>query len=58
MRAGKGRPVALVVLFTLSLLNLSSEVSSRTSRATFVSTVDEMIRHTFGVPRQLLFDHY
>lgn len=58
MRAGKGRPVALVVLFALSLLNLSSEMSSKASRPTFVSTADEMIRNTFGAPRQLLFDHY
>ncbi|CAB3777230.1 hypothetical protein LMG28138_00323 [Pararobbsia alpina] len=53
-----GRPVALVLLFCLSLLNLCSELPLNGSRPAFVTTLGEMVRDSFGAPRQLLFDQY
>jgi adenylate cyclase len=58
LRAGKGRPVALVVLFGLSLLNVTSELPRNESRPAIVSSLSEMARDSFGAPRQLLFDQY
>ncbi|CAM2156710.1 CHASE2 domain-containing protein [Pararobbsia alpina] len=63
LRAGRGRPVALVILFGLSLLNVCSElprvdVSRSTSHLAFLGTLDNLLIDSFGAPRQLLFDHY
>ncbi|HTJ93374.1 MAG TPA: CHASE2 domain-containing protein [Pararobbsia sp.] len=63
LRAGRGRPVALVVLFVLSLLNVSSErprlnAPRNEPHLAFLGTLDNMLIDSFGAPRQLLFDHY
>ena len=58
LRAGRGRPVALVVLFGLSLLNLGSELPRNGSHLPLVGSLGEMVRDSFGAPRQLLFDQY
>jgi adenylate cyclase len=58
LRAGRGRPIALVVLFGLSLLNLRSEFPRNASRAALAGTLGGMVRDSFGAPRQLLFDQY
>jgi adenylate cyclase len=58
LTAGRGRPVALVVLFGLSLLNLCSELPRNADRPALVGSLDEIVRDSFGAPRQLLFDHY
>ena len=54
----QGRPMALIVLFVLSLLNLSSEWPSNVARPSFVSTLDETLPDSFKTARQLLFDQY
>ena len=41
LKAAQGRPVALVVLFGLSLLNLTSEWPSDIPRPAFVDTLDD-----------------
>jgi CHASE2 domain-containing sensor protein len=58
LRARKGRPVALVVLFCLSLLNLCSEWPNDIARPAFVGALDEVFPNSFGTARQVLFDHY
>jgi adenylate cyclase len=58
LRARKGRPVALVVLFCLSLLNLCSEWPNDIARPAFVDAIDKVIPNSFGAARQILFDHY
>jgi len=58
LSARKGRPVALVVLFCLTLLNLCSEWPNDITRPALVDALDEVIPNSFGAARQLLFDHY
>jgi adenylate cyclase len=58
LRARKGRPVALVVLFCLGVLNLCSEWPNDIARPAFVDTIDEVLPNSFGTARQILFDHY
>jgi adenylate cyclase len=58
LRARKGRPVALVVLFCLSLLNLCSEWPNDIARPAFVDAVVKVIPNSFGTARRILFDHY
>ncbi|MGA7814997.1 CHASE2 domain-containing protein, partial [Caballeronia sp.] len=58
LKAAQGRPVALVVLFGLSLLNLSSELPSDIPRTAFVESLDNAVPDTFKTARQLLFDQY
>ncbi|CAG4904946.1 CHASE2 domain-containing protein [Paraburkholderia gardini] len=58
LKAAQGRPVALVVLFSLSLLNLSSEWPSDIARPAFVGALDEAVPDSFRTARQLLFDQY
>ena len=58
LKAAQGRPVALVVLFGLSLLNLSSEWPSDIARPAFVDALDEAVPDSFKTARQLLFDQY
>jgi CHASE2 domain-containing sensor protein len=58
LKAVQGRPVALVVLFGLSLLNLSSEWPSDIARPAFVGALDEALPDSFKTARQLLFDQY
>jgi len=54
----QGRPMALIMLFGLSLLNLSSEWPSNLTRPAFVTTLDETLPDSFKTARQLLFDQY
>ena len=58
LKAAQGRPVALVMLFGLSLLNLSSEWPSDMPRPAFVGELDEALPDSFKTARQLLFDQY
>src|SRR4051794_33911182 len=58
LKAVQGRPVALVVLFGLSLLNLTSEWPSDIPRPTFVDTLDDALPDSFKTARQVLFDQY
>jgi adenylate cyclase len=58
LRARKGRPVALVVLFCLSMLNLCSEWPNDIARPALVDTIDDVLPSSFGTARQILFDHY
>jgi CHASE2 domain-containing sensor protein len=58
LRAAQGRPVALVVLFGLSLLNLSSEWPSDIPRPAFVNMLEESLPDSFKTARQILFDQY
>jgi adenylate cyclase len=57
-RASQGRPLALMILFGLSLLNLISEWPSDIPRPSFVDTVDDALPDSFKSARQLLFDQY
>lgn len=57
-QAVQGRPIALAVLFTLSLLNLSSEWPSNLARPALVSALDETLPDSFKTARQLLFDQF
>ncbi|CAE6772915.1 hypothetical protein R69746_03926 [Paraburkholderia aspalathi] len=58
LRVAQGRPVALAVLFGLSLLNLCSEWPSDIARPAFVDTLDETLPDSFKTARQILFDQY
>ncbi|ANB77639.1 sensor protein Chase2 [Paraburkholderia phytofirmans OLGA172] len=58
LKAARGRPVALVVLFGLSLLNLCSEWPSVIARPAFVDTLNEALPDSFKTARQILFDQY
>jgi len=58
MRARKGRPVALVVLFSLSLLNLCSDWPNDIDRPAFVDAIDKVSPISFGTARRILFDQY
>ncbi|QQC67250.1 CHASE2 domain-containing protein [Paraburkholderia ginsengisoli] len=58
LKTAQGRPVALAVLFALSLLNLSSEWPSNLARPAFVTTLDDTLPDSFKSARQLLFDQY
>src|SRR5471032_2374561 len=58
VKAVQGRPVALAVLFALSLVNLSSEWPSDIPRPAFVVALDETLPDSFKAARQLLFDQY
>jgi adenylate cyclase len=58
LKAVQGRPVALVVLFGLSLLNLTSEWPSDIPRPAFVDTLDDALPDSFKTARQVLFDQY
>jgi adenylate cyclase len=58
VKAVQGRPVALAVLFALSLVNLSSEWPSDIPRPAFVVSLDETLPDSFKAARQLLFDQY
>jgi adenylate cyclase len=58
LRARKGRPWALVVLFTLVLLDLCGEWPANVPRPTFFNSFNEVLPDAFGSARQLLFDHY
>ncbi|WP_323048267.1 CHASE2 domain-containing protein [Paraburkholderia sp.] len=54
----QGRPMALVVLFGLSLLNLCSEWPSDIARPAYVNALNEALPDYFQTARQLLFDQY
>jgi adenylate cyclase len=56
--AARGRPIALVVLFALSLINLSSEWPSDLPQPAFVGALDQALPDSFKTARQLLFDQY
>lgn len=58
LRARKGRPMAVAVLFCLSLLNLCSEWPNDIAHPALVNAIDDVIPNSFGSARQLLFDHY
>jgi adenylate cyclase len=58
LRARKGRPWALVVLFTLVLLDLYGEWPTNVPRPAFLNTFNGVLPDAFGSARQLLFDHY
>lgn len=58
LKAGQGRPVALAVLFGLSLLNLYSEWPGGIARPQFFDRFDDFVPDPFNSARQLLFDHY
>jgi adenylate cyclase len=58
LTTAQGRPVALVVLFGLSFINLSSEWPSDIPRPSFVGSLDEALPDSFKTARQLLFDQY
>jgi adenylate cyclase len=58
LRAGQGRPVALVVLLGLSFVNLCSEWPGNLPRPPLLDTVENIVPDSFGTARQLLFDHY
>ncbi|MBN3756635.1 CHASE2 domain-containing protein [Paraburkholderia sp. Tr-20389] len=58
LKAGQGRPVALAVLFGLSLLNLYSEWPGGIARPAVFDRFDDFIPDSFNSARQLLFDHY
>ncbi|PCE27473.1 sensor protein Chase2 [Paraburkholderia acidicola] len=58
LRAHKGRPWALVVLFTLVLLDLCGEWPINVPRPAFLNTFNGVLPDAFGSARQLLFDHY
>jgi adenylate cyclase len=58
LRAGQGRPLALAVLFGLSLLNIYSEWPGNVPRPAFFDKLDDLIPDSFNSARQLLFDHY
>ncbi|REE18998.1 CHASE2 domain-containing sensor protein [Paraburkholderia sp. BL27I4N3] len=58
LRSAQGRPVALILLFSLSLLNLTSEWPSDIPRPAFVDTIDETLPDSFKTARQILFDQY
>jgi CHASE2 domain-containing sensor protein len=58
LKAARGRPVALLVLFGLSLLNLCSEWPSDIARPAFVDALDETLPDSFKTARQILFDQY
>jgi len=47
---GQGRPMALMVLFGLSLLNLCSEWPSDIARPAYVNALNEALRTTFKRP--------
>ena len=58
VKAAQGRPVALMVLFGLSLVNLSSEWPGDIARPAFVGELDDALPDSFKTARQLLFDQY
>jgi adenylate cyclase len=58
MRAHKGRPWSLVVLFVLVLLNLVNDWPANVPRPAVLDTINAVLPDTFGSARQLLFDHY
>jgi adenylate cyclase len=58
LKAGQGRPVALAVLFGLTLANLYSEWPGNIPRPPLFDKVDQVLPDSFGTARQLLFDHY
>ncbi|MFM0341458.1 CHASE2 domain-containing protein [Paraburkholderia fungorum] len=58
LTVAQGRPVALVVLFGLSLLNLTSEWPSDIPRPAFVNMLEESLPDSFKTARQILFDQY
>src|ERR1700759_4460694 len=58
LKAAQGRPVALALLFGLSLLNLTSEWPSDIPRPAFVDTLDDALPDSFKTARQLLFAQY
>jgi CHASE2 domain-containing sensor protein len=58
VKAAQGRPVALALLFGLSLLNLTSEWPSDISRPAFVDALDAALPDSFKTARQILFDQY
>ena len=58
MKAAQGRPVALMVLLGLSLLNLCSEWPSDIGRPAFVDSLDDALPDSFKTARQILFDQY
>lgn len=58
LAAHKGRPVALLVLLGLSVLNLSSEWPNDIARPAFLGALDAAVPDTFKSARQLLFDQY
>jgi adenylate cyclase len=57
-KASQGRPLALLMLLGLTLLNLTSEWPSDIPRPSFVDTIDETLPDSFKSARQLLFDQY
>ena len=58
LRRAQGRPVALALLFGLSLLNLTSEWPSDIPRPAFVDALDAALPDSFKTARQLLFNQY
>ncbi|WP_258194496.1 CHASE2 domain-containing protein [Paraburkholderia sp. BL18I3N2] len=58
LRRAQGRPVALALLFGLSLLNLTSEWPSDIPRPAFVDALDAALPDSFKTARQILFNQY
>lgn len=58
IRTHRGRPWALIVLFTLVLLDLCGEWPINAPRPAFFDTFSAVLPDAFGSARQLLFDHY
>ncbi|ACD16487.1 putative Chase2 sensor protein [Paraburkholderia phytofirmans PsJN] len=58
LRTAQGRPVALALLFGLSLLNLTSEWPSDIPRPAFVDALDAALPDSFKTARQILFNQY
>jgi CHASE2 domain-containing sensor protein len=58
LRAYKGRPWAITVLFALVLVDLCSEWPGDIPRPSFLDTIYPVLPDSFGSARQLLFDHF
>ncbi|MFM0171094.1 CHASE2 domain-containing protein [Paraburkholderia sediminicola] len=58
LKGAQGRPVALALLFGLSLLNLTSEWPSDIPRPAFVDALEAALPDSFKTARQILFDQY
>src|ERR1700743_82785 len=58
IRAYKGRPSAIIVLFSLVVLDLCGEWPTTMPRPAVLDTLSTVLPDTFGSARQLLFDHY
>src|SRR5260370_35330688 len=58
LKATRGRPVALMVLFGLSPVNLCSEWPSDIPRPSFADVLAEALPDSFKPARQILFHQY